>query len=198
MVSILIRSPNDIYCCLDLNHSATIGTHDYLAALPVVISKYFSLLHSILLKSFYEHSQDIFAFPTIYRHWIAHAVGIRQIWSQRPYDSARPSVPVGRSGIGYNITMTSQWARWRLKSPAPPLFAQPFIRAQIKENIKAPRHRPLCGEFTGGPVNSPHKWPVTRKMLPFDDVIMNALNIHLAISKYFSFSTRRASNQSFW
>ena len=26
-----------------------------------------------------------------------------------------------------------------------------------------------------GPVNSPHKWPVTRKMFPFDDVIMNIL-----------------------
>ena len=25
-----------------------------------------------------------------------------------------------------------------------------------------------------GPVNSPHKWPVTRKMFPFDDVIMLA------------------------
>ena len=24
-----------------------------------------------------------------------------------------------------------------------------------------------------GPVNSPHKWPVTRKMFPLDDVIMN-------------------------
>ena len=47
------------------------------------------------------------------------------------------------------ITMTSQWARWRLKSPASPLFTQPFIGAQIKENIKAPRHWPLCGEFTG-------------------------------------------------
>ena len=23
-----------------------------------------------------------------------------------------------------------------------------------------------------GPVNSPHTWPVTRKMFPFDDVIM--------------------------
>ena len=23
-----------------------------------------------------------------------------------------------------------------------------------------------------GPVNSPHKWPVTRKIVPFDDVIM--------------------------
>ena len=26
-----------------------------------------------------------------------------------------------------------------------------------------------------GPVNSPHKWPVTRKMFPFDDVIMQYL-----------------------
>ena len=26
---------------------------------------------------------------------------------------------------------------------------QSFIQAQIKENIKAPRHWPLCGEFTG-------------------------------------------------
>ena len=27
-----------------------------------------------------------------------------------------------------------------------------------------------------GPVNSPHKWPVTRKMFPFDDVIMVSTN----------------------
>ena len=26
---------------------------------------------------------------------------------------------------------------------------QPFIQTQIKENIKDPRHWPLCGEFTG-------------------------------------------------
>ena len=26
------------------------------------------------------------------------------------------------------------------------------------------------------PVNSPHKWPVTRKMFPFDDVIMESAN----------------------
>ena len=29
-----------------------------------------------------------------------------------------------------------------------------------------------------GPVNSPHKWPVTRKMFSFDDVIM--VNLHLS------------------
>ena len=28
-----------------------------------------------------------------------------------------------------------------------------------------------------GPVNAPHKWPVTRKMFPFDDVIMRRLAI---------------------
>ena len=28
-----------------------------------------------------------------------------------------------------------------------------------------------------GPVNSPHKWPVARKMLPFDDVTMVVLNL---------------------
>ena len=47
------------------------------------------------------------------------------------------------------ITVTSLWARWRLKSPASRLFTQPFVRAQIKENLKAPRHWPLCGGFTG-------------------------------------------------
>ena len=40
-------------------------------------------------------------------------------------------------------------ARWRLKSPASSLFTQPFIQEQIKENIQAPRHWPLCGEYTG-------------------------------------------------
>ena len=48
------------------------------------------------------------------------------------------------------ITVTLLWAQWRLKSPVSPLFTQPFIQAQIKENIKAPRNRPWCGEFTGG------------------------------------------------
>ena len=38
------------------------------------------------------------------------------------------------SGI-VRITVKSQWARWRLKSPASRLFTQPAIQAQIKENI---------------------------------------------------------------
>ena len=47
------------------------------------------------------------------------------------------------------ITVTSWRTRWRVRSTATLLFAQPFVQAQIKENIKAPRHRHLWGESTG-------------------------------------------------
>ena len=33
-------------------------------------------------------------------------------------------------------------------------------------------------EIHRGPVNFPHKWPVTRKMFPFDDVIMTQTRIY--------------------
>ena len=49
----------------------------------------------------------------------------------------------------YCITVTSWWARWRLSSPASWLFVQPFVQAQIKENIKAPRHWHMRGYSTG-------------------------------------------------
>ena len=35
----------------------------------------------------------------------------------------------------------------------------------------------VCG-IHRGPVNSPHKWPVTRKIFPFDDVIMWAIMVN--------------------
>ena len=42
-----------------------------------------------------------------------------------------------------------------------------------------------------GPVNSPHRWPVTRKMFPFDDAIMVWVGLHTSsftqiIQGYFS------------
>ena len=36
-----------------------------------------------------------------------------------------------------------------------------------------------------GPVNSPHKWQVTRKMFPFDDVIM-----HVDTNPYHEFPSK--------
>ena len=72
------------------------------------------------------------------RRWIS--TEMIKIMVYRPYGTKPLSKPI--------ITLTSWWSRWRLKSPASRLFAQSFIQAQIKENIKVPRHWPLCGEFT--------------------------------------------------
>ena len=46
-----------------------------------------------------------------------------------------------------------------------------LFRRRSKKTSKL-RVTGLCAGNSPGPVNSPHKWPVTRKMFPFDDVIM--------------------------
>ena len=63
--------------------------------------------------------------------------------------------------------------RRRPKSPTTRLFTQMFIQADQR------RHQSSASlAFVRGihpwPVNSPHKWPVTWKMFPFDGVIMPA------------------------
>ena len=59
----------------------------------------------------------------------------------------------------------------------------------------------LCEGNSPGPVNSPHKGPVTRKMFPFDDVIMKFLFLkllsHLQSAKDF-FTLERLSVHSHW
>ena len=51
--------------------------------------------------------------------------------------------------VRYIYRSWSLSSRWRLKLPASPLFAQPFVHEQIKENIKASHHWHLWGESTG-------------------------------------------------
>ena len=58
----------------------------------------------------------------------------------------RAQTPLVASPLAAVITSTSWWLRCPLKSPASRLFTQSFIQAQIKENIKAPRHWPLYGD----------------------------------------------------
>ena len=74
------------------------------------------------------------------------------------------------------------------QSAASWFFTQPFIRTQIKENIKVPRHWPLWGN---SPVTS--VWPTQKasdaEKNPVDDVIMIyslthwGLATHICVSK---------------
>ena len=48
-----------------------------------------------------------------------------------------------------------------------------------------------------GPVNSLHKWPVTRKMFPFDDVIM--INTYITVAHCFGeFEMQKSLPVPFW
>ena len=51
-------------------------------------------------------------------------------------------------------------------------FTQALIQAHIKEKNQSFASLALVRGIHRWPVNSPHKGPVTRKMFPFDDLIM--------------------------
>ena len=55
-----------------------------------------------------------------------------------------------------------------------------LFRRRSKKTSK-PHVTGLCVGNSPGPVNSPHKWPVTRKMFPFDDVIMCSAPSHASL-----------------
>ena len=57
----------------------------------------------------------------------------------------------------------------RLKSSASRLLTQSFIQGAHQRKHQSSASLTFVREIHRWPVNSPHKWPVTRKMFPFDD-----------------------------
>ena len=60
---------------------------------------------------------------------------------------------------------------------APQIISLTIVYSTIKSDADQRKHQNSASlafvrGLHRGPVNSPHKWPVTRKMFPFDDVIM--------------------------
>ena len=56
----------------------------------------------------------------------------------------------------------------------------------------------LCAGNSPGPVNSPHKGPVTRKMFPFDDFTMSHSNGHRPWTCYIMFAFYVFVTRSIW
>ena len=56
----------------------------------------------------------------------------------------------------------------------------PVVCSIVYSDVNQRKHQSSASlafvrEIHRGPVNFPHKWPVTRKMFPFDDVIMSSI-----------------------
>ena len=61
-----------------------------------------------------------------------------------------------------------------------------IVYSTIYSGADQSKHRSSASlAFVRGPVNSPHKWPVTRKMFPFDDVFMFYVDVILIHAIYF-------------
>ena len=75
------------------------------------------------------------------------------LWKNNSHVSVCCSVRYILDWAGLRITMTWQWARWRIKSPASRLFTQLFIQAQSKNTSKllvtgfCEGNSPVTGEF---------------------------------------------------
>ena len=59
-----------------------------------------------------------------------------------------------------------------LKSPASGLFAQSFVSDAVQRKHQRSSSLACVSGIPRWPVDSPHKGPVSRKMFPFDNVIM--------------------------
>ena len=55
------------------------------------------------------------------------------------------------------------------------LFTQPFIQSADQRKHQSSASLDFVRRIHWWPMNSPHKGPVTRKMFPFDDVIVHTL-----------------------
>ena len=72
-----------------------------------------------------------------------------------------------------DIAVTSSWASWRLISPAPWVLAHPFVQTQIKKTHQSSASLAFVRGIPPWQVDSSYQGLVTRKMIPFDEVIVN-------------------------
>ena len=85
----------------------------------------------------------------------------------------------------------------RLKSAASRLFTQPFVQGADQRNHQSSALQAVVGGIYGWLVTFPHKWPVTRKMFPFGDVIMDCCYLPAQFHARYSFVRIPPINHSY-
>ena len=71
-----------------------------------------------------------------------------------------------------HITVMSHWALWRLKSPASRLFAQPFFSDAYQRKFQRSASQNFVRESHHWLMDSSYKVSATRKIFPYEYVIM--------------------------
>ena len=93
------------------------------------------------------------------------------------YSSKQVIIQLSYRHISQFMTWLDHYTlRWRHNGPDSVSNHQPhgLFRRRSKKSSKL-RVTGICAGKSPGPMNSPHKGPVTRKMFPFDDVTMHSI-----------------------
>ena len=112
-------------------------------------------------------------------------------------------VKKGRSGSFWNGTWSHNDTHYDdviMSAIASQITSLTIVYSTIYPGADRSKHQSsvslaLVWRIHRGPVNSPHKWPVIRKMFPFDDVIMEMFSVLLALCYGNSLVTSRFPSQ---
>ena len=136
------------YFCLK-NNTLLLTVYRFAVYHPLYISCWFSISFAVECVVLTLSDVDINRLPAIAEQWSGCKGNTSLQWRHNDHDGVSNLQPHG-------CLLNRLFGRRSKKTPEL-------------------RVTGLCAGNSPGPVNSPHKGPVTRKMLPFDDVIMLSL-----------------------
>ena len=145
-------------------------------AIPCLISLFFFSTPDLKLKTNEFVYDGMLCFPLNPYHW--HVVLFTVLPTPPRFGFCMHNFWI--SPIACSIASTCQWHHYddvimtMLESQITSLTV---VYSIVYTGVHQRKHQSSASlafvrEIHPGPVNSPHKWPVTRKMFPFDDVIM--------------------------
>ena len=127
-----------------------------------------SIKISLGIVNTYSSSNSSLRCPSYWSYSHLHTI---KIWHRKPYFHnflcirRYPTIIVRHYGDVLMGTIVSQITSLTI------VYSTVYSDADQRKHLSTASLAFVWG-IHRGPVNSPHKWPVTRKMFPFDDVIM--------------------------
>ena len=109
-------------------------------------------------------------------------VGTNELMGNRNTGLAQPLLTLEHGRATHYDDVIMDWIASQITS-------LPVVCSIVYSGVNQRKHQSSASlafvrEIHRGPVNFPHKWPVTRKMFTFDDVIMYTSKIHSGVITY--------------
>ena len=153
---------------MNVNNNSIISTAQYFGANIVLLAISTSL--TVIVLNVHHRGSLGNPVPPLVRlvvlDWLAKMLGLRK--RMRKHNKKQVS----------DATTVQHYDDVIMTMLASQISSLPVVCSIVYSDVNQRKHQSSASlafvrEIHRGPVNFPHKWPVTRKMFPFDDVIMS-------------------------